>query len=199
VTSRLSSPPGPGGGAGRSLSSGSVIYVTLFQAWRSQADGDGRLRSSADTAHRPRAYGRCLRRVDSGYTVDEGAERAPPKVPGYNVQGHRQDHERRSGVELGIRALPAGSDPRQLAQSPESSGLTGASCVPGAGLGPRLAEPTQRPAGAGRDAFREGFQRRPITNAVRRVTMDKLCRSARQSEPDGRCGTQAERHRHARC
>jgi hypothetical protein len=39
-----------------------------------------------------------------------------PKVSRYNAQGHRQDHERRSGVELGIRALPAGLHPRQLAQ-----------------------------------------------------------------------------------
>jgi len=82
-----------------------------------------------------------------------------PKVPGYNAQGHRQDHERRSGVELGIRALPAGLHPRQLAQIAWIKRPTAASRPPSRN-GRRLEEPAQRPAATGYDCFPRGFARR---------------------------------------
>jgi hypothetical protein len=80
-----------------------------------------------------------------------------PKVPGYSAQGHRQDHERRSGVELGIRALPAGLHP---ANSPKSSKSSGRQPLPvrPAGIGRRLEEPTQRPAATGYDCFPRGIR-----------------------------------------
>jgi hypothetical protein len=59
-----------------------VTWVTFLRAGWSVADSDGRLRSSADTRDLADTSGRCLHVADIGCTVDTGARRGPPKVPG---------------------------------------------------------------------------------------------------------------------
>ena len=59
-----------------------MSYVTLFRASRPLVDGDGQLRTPADTATIALACGRCLRPADTGYTVNAGANRTLPRVPG---------------------------------------------------------------------------------------------------------------------
>jgi hypothetical protein len=59
-----------------------VSYVTLFLASQSSADAGGQLRTSADTAAHALVCRQCLRPADTGYTVDAGADRTSPKVPG---------------------------------------------------------------------------------------------------------------------
>jgi hypothetical protein len=115
VTIRWRSPLGPGAGPEVSSSVGTVIYVTLLEVWRSQADTDGRLRTHADSAASGPGTRAWFAPGEERLQCTQ-EQRVLPKVPGYNAQRHRQDHERHSGVELGIRALPAGLHPRQLAQ-----------------------------------------------------------------------------------
>jgi hypothetical protein len=144
------------------------------------------------------AQGPGLRPAKSGYSACRSQESAAEGV-GLQRPGHRQDHERRSGVELGIRALPAGLHPANSPKSPESSGRqplpvrqqewAEGSKSPPSGLRPRATT-----------ASREEFARRLVPTAGRRVTMDKQLRwPVRRAEPDDRYGTRAERHRHARC
>jgi hypothetical protein len=61
---------------------GSVMCITLLRVWRSLTDADGQLRTPADTGTPALACGPCLRQADTGYTVDAGADRVLPKVPG---------------------------------------------------------------------------------------------------------------------
>src|SRR5262249_60953534 len=109
-------------------------------------------------------------RAGTGYSLD--GEPSVAEGAGLTAHRHRQDHERRSGVEPGIKASPVGSHPRQFASSPEPSGPTAASRAPRAGLGQWLAEPTQQPAAAGHDALPQGMPASPDPTAGRTVTID---------------------------
>jgi hypothetical protein len=98
------------------------------------AVGCGRWRTPTHVCgHRPHrpwhAGGVCTRRAWLQWKQDRSRESAAEGA-GLRAHGHRQDQERRSGVEPGIRAPPTGCHPRHLAPSPESSGLNAASRAP---------------------------------------------------------------------
>ena len=166
--------------------------------WRSHAVGNGRIRTSADTAPTALACGRCLRQARSGYRLDGEPSVAEgvglkPKDTG-KIQNAVPAWNQASGPS------PAGvSSPGQLAPSLESSGLIAASRVPQQGTGQWLARAS--PTGL-RPRPRRTSARKPASpdpTVGRRLTMDKRpCRSLRPSGPDDRRATAAEGHRHAR-
>src|SRR6516165_5822773 len=58
----------------------------ISPVWRSQAVGDGRLRTSTDAEPTARPCAG-LNHAPTGYTMDAGADITLPKVPGYKPRG----------------------------------------------------------------------------------------------------------------
>ena len=135
-----------------------VSCVTLFWLGRTLADVDGQVRTSAVTATPDPACGRCLRLADGGYTLDAGADKTLPKVPGWLPRGPGK-------IKTPFGVAEEAAHHLRVSYPPSRANRTGIRSAPVAvwprQQGPPVLHPPLRPMPPAQDGFPRRIQLLP--------------------------------------